>query len=231
MLILCDFDGTITEVDVTDLLWNGRIAQAERVQMVEEVNCGRWTMHQYMAHGYAWVPESPSYLLNDLRSRVRMREGWKDFLQIQGASNDQLHVVSNGLDFYIREFVPESIPISSFVARYDGRYRVDLPHGCVLLPGEEFKANRVRQLAADSALEHAVYIGSGRADFTPALFCDTVFAVRGSQLAQLRQSYSLPAIEFDSFETVTEFILSASSQRPCSGHIHREFDGLSNWVA
>jgi len=229
MLILCDFDGTITEVDVTDLLWRRRIPAVERKRMVDEVNNGHWTMQKYMAHGYSFVPEAPSVLLNQLKSEVCIRDGWTDFLQVVQASSDQLQVVSNGLDFYIREFLPESTPISSFIARFNGRYHVDLPRGCALLPGEEFKVNRVRHLVADQSLAQTIYIGDGRADFAPSLFCDTVFAVRDSRLARLRESYGLSAIEFDTFDTVTDFLLSASSLRLHDGNSRRSADELTTW--
>jgi len=224
MLILCDFDGTITEVDVTDLLWEGRIPVVERKRMMEEVNNGHWTMHKYIAHGYSFVPEAPNLLLDRLKSQVRFRAGWTDFLQVVQVSNDQLQIVSNGLDFYIREFVPASTPISSFIARFNGRYDVDLPQGCVLLPGEDFKVNRVRRLIADQSFDQTVYIGDGRADFAPSLFCDTVFAVRDSRLAHLRESYGLSSIEFDTFEPVTDFLLSASSLRLHAGYSRHDAD-------
>jgi 2-hydroxy-3-keto-5-methylthiopentenyl-1-phosphate phosphatase len=229
MLILCDFDGTITEVDVTDLLWKGRIPPVERKRMVDEVDNGHWTMHEYIAHGYSFVPEAPRILLDELRSEVRFRAGFADFLQVIQASNNQLQIVSNGLDFYIREFLPEPTPIMSFVARFDGRYRVELPQGCVLLPGEEFKVNRVRHLIAELSFDQVVYIGDGRADFAPSLFCDTVFAVRDSRLAQLRESYGLSSIEFDTFDTVTDFILSASSLETYNSHARYDANEWSSW--
>lgn len=182
--------------------------------MVNEVTSGRWSMHEYIAHGYAFVREAPGDLLNQLRSQVRLRAGWCDLIQTLKASNDRLHVVSNGLDFYIREFLPDSIPLTSFVARYDGRYHIDLPRGCALLPGEEFKVNRVRQLAADGEFGQLVYVGDGRADFAPSLFCNVVCAVRGSRLAQMRQRHSLPTVEFDSFDTVAELVLRHHRQAP-----------------
>lgn len=229
MLILCDFDGTITEVDVTDLLWSGCVSPTERERMVAEVNCGNWSMHQYIAHGYGFVREQPSHIVADLRERVRLRNGWSEFVHSLDPTSDPLCIVSNGLGFYIREFVPAAIPIMSFEARFNGRYHVELPKGCVLLPGEEFKVNRARQLMADSGQRHVVYIGDGRADFAPSMFCDTVFAVRGSQLAHLRENYSLPTFEFDTFDTITQFVLSASSQRLHQPAPVREIDDVLNW--
>jgi len=215
MLILCDFDGTITERDVTDLVWNGWVPHAERKRMLSEVAGGRWSMHRYIAHGYGFVREPPDTLRTQLKSRVQIRRGWSRFLNVVHASKSRLHIVSNGLDLYIRDFVPEGIQISCFNARYDGCYQVDLPEGCVLSDGEEFKVNRVRQLIADNRRELVAYVGDGRADFEPALLCNLIFAVRESQLAYLCRSHSIATVEFDSFDTVAECLtITTSSGSP-----------------
>jgi 2-hydroxy-3-keto-5-methylthiopentenyl-1-phosphate phosphatase len=204
MLILCDFDGTITERDVTDLVWNAWVPHAERNRMLSEVAGGRWSMHRYIAHGYGFVREPPDALRTQLRSRVQIRPGWPRLLDVVRTSKSRLHIVSNGLDLYIRDFVPASVQVSCFNARFDGSYQVDLPEGCVLLEGEEFKVNRVRQMIAGNGKELVAYIGDGRADFEPALLCNLIFAVRESQLAYLCRSHSIATVEFDSFETVAE---------------------------
>ncbi len=208
MLILCDFDGTITERDVTDIVWNTWIPQAERDRMVSEVAGGRWSMHHYIAHGYGFVREPPDTLRTQLKARVQIRPGWSRFLDVVKASKSRLHIVSNGLDLYIRDFVPGSVQVSCFCASFDGSYRVDLPEGCVLTNGEEFKVNRVRQLIAAHGKELVAYVGDGRADFEPALLCNLIFAVRESKLAYLCRSHSIATVEFDSFETVAACLSS-----------------------
>src|ERR1039457_162272 len=204
MLILCDFDGTITERDATDLLWNDWIPRIERDRMVGEVFSGHWSMHQYVAHGYGFVREPPDALLSQLRTKLQMRAGWPRFFNTFNVSRTPLQIVSNGLDLYIRDFVSDSLPVSCFNARFDGSYHVDLPKGCELLNGEEFKVNRVRQLIAECGATQVAYVGDGRADFEPALLCNNIFAVRESRLASLCRAHSIPTMEFDSFETVTE---------------------------
>lgn len=208
MLVLCDFDGTITEVDVTDLIWNDRISATERLRMTQEVEAGRWNMLSYIAHGYAFVQEPPDQLLDQLVREVRLRKGWLRFVEAVAASLVSLHIVSNGLSFYIRRFLPESIAVTCLVARFDGVYDIQLPAGCVLLPGEDFKVNRVRALLSRYPGQPSVYVGDGRADFAPALLCDQVFAVRGSRLAALRKAQGLATTEFESFDAVTNLVLA-----------------------
>ena len=208
MLILCDFDGTITERDVTDLLWTDWIPQAERDRMVGEVTGGRWSMQRYIAHGYSFVRDPPDVIRRRLKTRVQIRAGWSRFLDVVHASKARLHIVSNGLDFYIRDFVPANVQVSCFSASFDGMFHVHLPDGCALSNGEEFKVNRVRQLIAECGKQLVTYVGDGRADFEPALLCNRIFAVRDSQLARLCRGHSIATIEFDTFNTVADCLRS-----------------------
>jgi 2-hydroxy-3-keto-5-methylthiopentenyl-1-phosphate phosphatase len=206
MLILCDFDGTVTERDVTDILWDRWIPQAERDRMVQEVMSGRWSMREYIAHGYGYVRDPPPSILNQLRNSVQLRSGWHKFLSAVKSAEAELQIISNGLDFYIREFIPEFVEVSCFNARFNGTYEVRLPEDCALSDGEEFKVGRVRQLIASRGNRPAAYVGDGRADFEPALLCNYIFAVRESRLALLCKANSIAMIEFDSFDTVTEYL-------------------------
>lgn len=139
MLILCDFDGTVTDRDITDLVWDPWITRGERERMVSQVVQRNWTMYQYIAHGYGQVRVAPDQILSDLVGRVEIRHGWQRFVARSSAAGAKLHIVSNGLDFYIRQYVPASIQVSCFSARFDGSYRIDLPAGCTLEAGEDFR--------------------------------------------------------------------------------------------
>lgn len=213
MLILCDFDGTVTTTDVTDLIWNEKISPVERQRMVDLVSGGHWTMLRYIAHGYSCVTEPPDTLLAKVNSKIEIRHGWEVFLEAVTRAGADLHMVSNGLDLYIRQYIPDNIPVWCFTARYTGHYHVELPSKCCLAPGEEFKVSRAKHLIAGSSPERAIYIGDGRADFAPSLLCDTVFAVRESRLAQLRRSHSLDVIEFDSFDEIAAFVATRHSKQ------------------
>jgi 2,3-diketo-5-methylthio-1-phosphopentane phosphatase len=217
MLILCDFDGTVTERDVTDLVWDDWISRSERERMVSEVLRNNWSMYQYIAYGYSHVRIAPERLLLELSERVRIRHGWTRFLTLVGVSNARLHIVSNGLDFYIRKYVPDWVPISCYSARFDETYRVELPPDCELDNRTEFKVNQVRQLIRDSGEEMVVYVGDGRADFEPALLCSRIFAVRESNLANTCRLHCINKVEFDSFDTVAECLALHSVAPPSKG--------------
>jgi len=213
VLIISDFDGTITEKDVTDLLWDDCVPAHERLRMVAEVEAGRWTMHRYIAHGYGFVREEPGRLIAYLKTCVRYRAGWSRFVESVRHADHVLNVVSNGLDLYIREFVPDSVPITCFAARYvAGQYHVELPARCDLPRGEDFKTYSVERLILQHQAAHVMYIGDGRADYVPATLCDTVFAVRGSRLADMRKAAGLVTFEFESFDTIAEFLVQGAQK-------------------
>jgi HAD superfamily phosphoserine phosphatase-like hydrolase len=202
MLVIIDFDGTITERDLTDLVWDDYLPAEERRAMVEAVTARRITMVEFIGRGYAWVPKPPGELVRELAARVRIRRGFVELVERARASGWTLEIVSCGLDFYIREFLPTDVHFQSFVARHDGSYRVELPAGVSLEPGEEYKPRCVRSLRRAHPAEMAVYVGDGRADFEPATLCDRILAVRGSRLARFCQSAGTAFTPFDTFDEV-----------------------------
>ena len=217
ILILCDFDGTITEEDATALVWKGRIPLAERTRMVAAVTGGRWNEAKYVAYGYGFISAVPQDILGYLREVVRIRPGWNAFLACVARGNFRLHVLSNGLDFCVKEFIGSVASTSSLVSQFDGRYHVDLPHGCMLLPGEEFKAHCVSRLIAESQPSQTIYIGSSLSDHASALLCDRVFAIRNGALAKMRRTRGLPTVEFDSFDVLIETLQMDRSLRAYRG--------------
>jgi len=217
MLILCDFDGTVTERDVTDLVWDGAVPRGERRQMVDRVTSGQWTMHEYIAHGYSYVEESPSCILSELVQKVRIRSGFSEFVEVVRSRGDHFHIVSNGLDFYIRALLPRNVEYSCFVGTFDGKYQVALPEGVTLRSGEDWKTHRVSELRCLHAGQTTIYIGDGRADFGPALLCDQVYAVRDSRLALMCREALRPVKEFERFGQLTrELYESATLVEPDS---------------
>jgi HAD superfamily phosphoserine phosphatase-like hydrolase len=206
MLVIIDFDGTITERDLTDLVWDDYLPAEERREMVEAVTARRITMVEFMGRGYAWVPKPPAELIRELTPRVRIRQGFGELVVRAQASGWTLEIVSCGLDFYIREFLPKGVHFQSLVARHDGSYRVELAPGLVLEPGEEYKAHCVRALRQARPADRAVYVGDGRADFEPAQLCDRILAVRGSRLARLCEGAGVAFTPFDMFDEVTAAI-------------------------
>ncbi len=199
MIVVSDFDGTLTMEDVTTLFWDLHLPYDWRHEILPETYAGASTPLEMMTRGYGDLPLPPEALLAEARAAVRLRPGLPALAELCRGRRWPFSVISHGLTFYIEALLPAGIPITAFVGTFvGGRWVVTLPAGVRLSPGEDFKSHVVAGLRARHPGQETVYIGDGRLDLPAAETCDRVFAVRGSPLHQLCSR----ALPFDTFEEV-----------------------------
>ena len=178
MIIVSDFDGTLTLDDVTTYIWDKYLTYDWRAKLLPPTYEGRWSPLEMIGHGYSDVRVPPKELLAEIRDNIRMRPG-------------------------VEALLPSWIPFTSFVGTFnEWSWRVALPSTMVLLPGEDFKSRVVADLRARHPGRQAVYIGDGRLDLTAAMTCDRIFAVSGSSLADLVRVTGRSVEEFESLDEV-----------------------------
>jgi 2-hydroxy-3-keto-5-methylthiopentenyl-1-phosphate phosphatase len=204
-IVVCDFDGTITVEDVTDMIWEAHLPYSWREVLLPASLAGRVTALEHIAHGYADVHQPPERLLADVLPRVHLRPGFESFVALCRARGWPLEVVSHGLAFYIEKLLPPGVSLTSFAGAFEaGRWRVTLPPGVELPPGGDFKIHVVEGLRARHPGRPIAYVGDGRLDFPAARTCERICAVRDSPLATLCRRSALPCFEFESFDQVSE---------------------------
>jgi 2-hydroxy-3-keto-5-methylthiopentenyl-1-phosphate phosphatase len=195
MIVVSDFDGTLTMEDVTNLFWDRHLPYDWRHDILPHAS----TPLEMMARGYADISLPPEALLAEARAAVRLRPGLPALVELCRGRGWPFSVVSHGLTFYIEALLPAGIPITAFAGTFvGGRWAVALPPELRLSPGEDFKSHVVAGLRAQHSGQETVYIGDGRLDLPAAETCDRVFAVRGSPLHQL----CLKALPFDTLDSV-----------------------------
>ncbi|WP_438029356.1 HAD-IB family phosphatase [Sorangium sp. So ce233] len=220
MLILSDFDGTITCADLTNRIWDAHLRYDWRQALLTPVADGQLTPLELLRRGYADVERSAAELLEELRPHAALRPGFEDLLALCVRRGWVFHVVSHGLPFYIREFLPPGTAFSCFDAVFDGRWRVTVPEAVPLGPGDDFKVRVIERLKAATGETATVYIGDGRLDYPAARRCDRVFAVRDSALDALCARDGVPRTPFDSFTEICEALDDAA--RPVDERAARE---------
>ncbi|WP_437959989.1 HAD-IB family phosphatase [Sorangium sp. So ce119] len=220
MLILSDFDGTITCADLTNRIWDAHLRYDWRQALLTPVADGQLTPLGLLQRGYADVERSAAELLEELRPHAALRPGFEDLLALCARRGWVFHVVSHGLPFYIREFLPPGTAFSCFDAVFDGRWRVTLPEAVPLGPGDDFKVRVIDRLKAATGESATVYIGDGRLDYPAARCCDRIFAVRDSALDALCARDGVPCTPFDSFTEVCAALDDAA--RPIDERAARE---------
>jgi 2-hydroxy-3-keto-5-methylthiopentenyl-1-phosphate phosphatase len=186
MIIVSDFDGTVTIDDVTSMFWDAHLTYDWRRELLPETYAGRVTPLEMIARGYGDLAQPPEALLAEARAHTRLRPGLAELVAFCRARAWPLVVVSHGLTFYIRDLLPPEVPFVAFTGAFDGRrWQVSLPEGVRLAPGEDFKSHVVADLRRQYPGQATVYLGDGRLDLPAAETCDEVFAVRGTRLAEL----------------------------------------------
>ncbi|WP_437736977.1 HAD-IB family phosphatase [Sorangium sp. So ce1335] len=221
MLILSDFDGTITSADLTNRVWDAHLTYDWRQALLRPVAEGQLTPLELLQRGYADVGRSAAELLEELRPHAALRPGFEDLLALCARRGWVFHVISHGLPFYIREFLPPGTAFSCFDAVFDGRWRVTVPEAVRLGPGDDFKVRVIDQLKAAAGETATVYIGDGRLDYPAARCCDRVFAVRGSALDALCARDGVPRTPFDSFTEICAALDGGASIDDRAARDHR----------
>lgn len=202
MLILCDFDGTITEQDVTNLIWDKYIRPDWRDVLLPPYRAGAISPPELMAQGYAPISASAEELLAFARPQVNLRAGFGDLTALCSKNGWLFRVVSQGLDWYLRAFLPSDVAFHGLCAELRGTWKVFLPPDTQLQPGEDYKVWVMNRLRGQYPGNPAVFIGDGRNDLEIARYADRVFAVAGSTLEKLCREQAIPAQSFTNFHQI-----------------------------
>jgi HAD superfamily phosphoserine phosphatase-like hydrolase len=149
MIIVSDFDGTLTLDDVTTYIWDKYLTYDWRAKLLPPTYEGRWTPLEMIGRGYADIRVPPKELLAEIHENVRLRPGVEALATFCRGRGWHFAVVSHGLAFYIEALLPSWIPFTSFVGSFnEWSWRVTLPATMALVPGEDFKSRVVADLRA-----------------------------------------------------------------------------------
>ena len=188
-LIQCDFDGTITEKDVSFLLLDA-YANGDWRQLLTEYKQGKISVGCFNTRAFAMVKADRQTLVEFARSKMRIRPGFHELLACCRRKDFEFVIVSNGLDFYIEtilgdigvddievlaaqtHFSPESIEV-----KYIG------PEGNQIQDG--FKEAYIRLFLSRGY--RVVYAGNGISDVPAAKLAYRIFAT-GELLACCKQA-------------------------------------------
>jgi 2-hydroxy-3-keto-5-methylthiopentenyl-1-phosphate phosphatase len=203
MIVICDFDGTITLQDVTDDLLDHFTAKEWRV-LLEPFDTGEISHLDIMQKGYAYLKTPEQELVDYALQNIQLRPDFKALLRLCAEKEWPFVVVSGGLDFYIEAIlgeVEEGIQFYSYQADYDEYWRVRLPDWPVL-DGQDFKVRIVEELQLKYPGKQVAFIGDGRNDWPAGCRSDYLFTVAGSRLSKMSNQAEKPHTEFTTFAEV-----------------------------
>jgi 2-hydroxy-3-keto-5-methylthiopentenyl-1-phosphate phosphatase len=202
MLIVVDFDGTITERDTLVDIVQEQAPDVFR-QVEEDLDAGRITLRECIRREFEAVRGVHADIVARAVGRARVRHGFAELVASAEAAGHRVVVVSSGFETIIRPVleragVPDVHIVANEVAFHSAGSVVDFRHGrpCAVCQ-EECKRSVVTELRRD---EHVVYIGDGYSDRCASLAADRVFARR--ELARYLDGDGVPYEPFADFVSV-----------------------------
>jgi 2-hydroxy-3-keto-5-methylthiopentenyl-1-phosphate phosphatase len=200
MRVFCDFDGTISVEDATDLVLS-QFADPEWQDIERQWNGGLIGSAECMRRQIGLIRAS-RYQLDSLLDTVSIDPGFRDLLSFCIRHGVPMTVVSDGVDYFIKRILARhgihSLPVIANVlshATVDGldTYALTSPLAdpfCVSGAG-------VCKCLAIAADRPRIFVGDGRSDFCVSDKPDVVFA-KGA-LAEHCAECRIPFIGFTSF--------------------------------
>lgn len=200
-MVVVDFDGTLTEVDVGDAICDRFAPPVWR-----EIDA-RWLRHEISlpeAQRQMWslVRAGPDEIAAFADSVGRLRAGAEELFAQAASGRLELVLASGGFDLYIDRILGPWIANGALPARFAnrlvweaGRCVATFPHPdlacatCAICKGEV-----VRRRRSDGRT--VAFVGDGASDACAAPVADRVFAVRGGLFEEHCRRRSIPHESF-----------------------------------
>ncbi len=203
ILVQCDFDGTVTEEDVSFFLLDA-FAQGDWRQLLREYKEHRMSVGEFNTNAFAMVKADKHKLLEALKGNVKVRAGFHELVNYCLKKGFRLVIVSNGLNFYVEAVLKDlglrSIEVYAAQASFH-------PEGMkVQYVGPDGKRleDGFKEAYTQSFLKlgyRVIYIGNGDSDVAPAKYAHHLFAT-GDLLAYCRENN----LKYKPFETFIDVV-------------------------
>lgn len=204
MRVFCDFDGTISVADTTDLVL-GRFAAPAWQDLEAAWVAGRISAADCMREQVALI-DCDQKSLEELLDTVELAPGFAGFVAWCEDEEVDLKIVSDGVDRFIRHILVQAgfghLPVVANKLAIDGGWRLidcEPRPGCAGGSGV-CKCSVVAK--PDQNSELTVYIGDGRSDFCVSARADILFAKE--KLAQYARSRGRAHHEFVDFHEIKD---------------------------
>ena len=199
IIIQCDFDGTVTEDDISFILLDA-FAKGDWRTINKQHSEGKITVGQFNERAFGLVRASKKAMLDYIKDKVKVRPGFQKLVELCQQKGIRLVIVSNGLEFYIKRILEDmglyNLEYHAAETRFHAnklKVRYIGPDGSVVDSG--YKEKYVNKYLNEGY--NVVYIGNGSSDLSPARGAHQIFATES--LLEHCQRTGLTCIPFTSF--------------------------------
>lgn len=216
-LIQCDFDGTITEEDISFLLLDA-FAQGDWRRLLTDYRERKISVGEFNTRAFALVKADEHRLLEALQGRFKVRAGFHELVDYCLENDLRLVIVSNGLEFYIRAVLKDLGLLELEVHAAQSSFHPEGMKVRYVGPNGKGLDDGFKEAYVESFLKlgyKVVYIGNGDSDVAPAKYAHYVFAT-GDLLAYCRENN----LEYKPFKTFLDVVRELNSMQPYSSNFY-----------
>ena len=200
--IAVDFDGTVTEIDLLDTIARDFGDPVVYQEVEDGLHGGTMALRDVITREFEPVRSPLKEVVGWELDNVRVRDGFREFVELARESGWRVVIVSSGFHELIEPILQrEGVEVELHANRVDPNpdgWRVEWRYDSACDScGESCKRSIVQELAGDDEL---IYIGDGYSDRCAAEASDRVFATRG--LAEYLDERGIPYERFDDFNDV-----------------------------
>jgi 2-hydroxy-3-keto-5-methylthiopentenyl-1-phosphate phosphatase len=200
--IVVDFDGTVTEMDLLDTIARDFGDPVVYQEVDDGLDEGTMPLREVITREFEPVTAPLEEVVQWELDNVRVRDGFRDFVELAREEGWRLVIVSSGFHELIEPILErEGVEVELHANRVDPSadgWRVQWVYDATCDScGESCKRSIVQELAGDDEL---VYIGDGYSDRCAAEASHKVFATRG--LADYLDERGISYERFDDFHDV-----------------------------
>lgn len=223
--VICDFDGTISNVDVTDAILEA-FADPSWLDIEKEWKSGQIGSQECLSRQIALIDAVP-HALHALVDTVAIDTYFTEFADFCAAAGVRLVIVSDGFNEVIGRILARhglgDLPVfANHLIRDAQTYRVASPNqdaDCCTKAGT-CKCAVIGDIVVEQ--DHAVlFVGDGRSDFCAAGRMADVVAAKSSLLAHMRLT-GKDCVPFNDFHEVRLLLSSLLASTAASVHPQSE---------
>lgn len=202
--IICDFDGTVTPVDTTDLILS-RFASPQWEEVERQWVSGLISSRECM-YRQVKMMSADKESFNNFIDTIPITPGFEEFVSFGENLRIRLRIVSDGLDYVIQRVLAahqiRNIGVTANRLLFtNGGFELAFPFS------KSYCGSGVCKCSAADASPYrgTILIGDGRSDLCLAGQADFVFARRGKPLEQYCQDKNKPYVGYNDFYEIAAF--------------------------
>ncbi|MCL5268830.1 MAG: MtnX-like HAD-IB family phosphatase [Bacteroidetes bacterium] len=200
--VFVDFDGTITTHDVGNEFFRRFGSEAESIKAVAKWKSDGMSGRDLILKEAEFVKTTQSEAVEFAKS-FDIDGSFRTFVEFCRQNSIELTILSDGLDFYIREILAANrlseIPFYSNVARFDtDTIKIDFPYESNCPKCANCKGQQI--LTRTGIDDLIVYIGNGFSDRCAVDYADIIFAK--DELLRYCEANNITYFPFESFADV-----------------------------